>query len=166
MAAVIPLHAPEEGIAELEHAKALGHKVAQIPAYVRRPVPDIAERYPEIASRVTYLDHFGIDSAYDYDPFWAQCVELGFAVAEHSGGMGFDDRRSISNYMYNHMGHFAAAGEVLCKSLLPVYGRARQPAWRWPVSAYTWAKSPSQHTRKMRRGPAWTVATRPFPRRP
>ena len=32
--------------------------------------------------------------------------------------MGLDDRRSISNYMYNHMGHFAAAGEILCKSLL------------------------------------------------
>lgn len=118
VAAVIPLHTPEEGIAELEHAKSLGHKVAQIPAYIRRPVPEIAEKYPEIASRVTYIDPLGIDSDYDYDPFWAKCVELGFAVAEHSAGMGFDDRRSISNYMYNHMGHFAAAGEVLCKALL------------------------------------------------
>ena len=39
-------------------------------------------------------------------------------MAAHSGGMGFDDRKSMSNYMYNHMGHFAAAGEVLCKGLL------------------------------------------------
>jgi hypothetical protein len=118
VAAVIPLHTPEEGIAELEHAKSLGHKVAQIPAYIRRPVPEVAEQHPDLAGRVTYIDPLGIDSDYDYDPFWAKCVELGFAVAEHSAGMGFDDRRSISNYMYNHMGHFAAAGEVLCKALL------------------------------------------------
>ena len=118
VAAVIPLHTPEEGIRELEHAKQLGLKVAMIPSFVRRPVPDIAEKYPELARRVTWLDSYGIDSEHDYDPFWAKCVELGFAVATHSGGMGFDDRRSISNYMYNHMGHFAAAGEVLAKSLL------------------------------------------------
>ena len=29
----------------------------------------------------------------------------------------FQERSSISNYMYSHMGHFAAAGEALCKSL-------------------------------------------------
>jgi len=118
VAAVIPLHTPEEGIRELEHARALGLKVAMIPAYVRRPVPALAQQHPELADRVTWLDSYGIDSEYDYDPFWAKCVELGFPVAAHSAGMGFDDRRSISNYMYNHMGHFAAAGEVLCKSLL------------------------------------------------
>ena len=118
VAAAIPLHSPEEGIRELEHAKALGLKVAMIPSYVRRPVEDVADKYPELARRVTWLDSYGIDSTCDYDPFWAKCEELGFAVASHSGGMGFDDRRSISTYMYNHMGHFAAAGEVLCKSLL------------------------------------------------
>ena len=118
VAAVIPLHTPEEGLAELEHAQSLGLKVAQIPAFVRRPVPAIAEQYPELAQRVTWLDSFGIDSDHDYDPFWQRCIDLGFAVASHSAGMGFSDRASISNYMYNHMGHFAAAGEVLCKSLL------------------------------------------------
>ena len=118
VAAVIPLHTPEEGLAELEHAQSLGLKVAQIPAFVRRPVPAIAEQYPELAQRVTWLDSFGIDSDHDYDPFWQRCIDRGFAVASHSAGMGFSDRASISNYMYNHMGHFAAAGEVLCKSLL------------------------------------------------
>lgn len=118
VAATVPLHTPEEGIRELEHAKALGLKVAVIPAYVRRPVPEIAAKYPELANRVTWLDSYGLDSEYDYDPFWAKCEELGFAVAAHSAGMTFDDRRSVSNYMYNHMGHFAAAGEVLAKSLL------------------------------------------------
>ena len=117
-AAVVPLSTPEEGIKELEHAKSLGLKVAMIPSFVRRPVPRIAEENPELAKQITWLDSYAIDSEYDYDPFWAKCVELGFAVAAHSGGMGFDDRRSMSTYMYNHMGHFAAAGEVLAKSLL------------------------------------------------
>jgi len=118
VAAVIPLHTPEEGIAELEYARSLGFKVAQMPAFVRRPVPAVAEKYPELANQVTWLDSFAIDSEYDYDPFWQRCIDLGFAVASHSSGMGFIDRASISNYMYNHIGHFAAAGEVLCKSLL------------------------------------------------
>jgi predicted TIM-barrel fold metal-dependent hydrolase len=117
-AAVVPLSTPEEGIKELEHARSLGLKVAMIPSFVRRPVPRIAEEHPDLAKQITWLDSYAIDSEHDYDPFWAKCVELGFAVAAHSGGMGFDDRRSMSTYMYNHMGHFAAAGEVLAKSLL------------------------------------------------
>lgn len=118
VAAVIPLHTPEEGIRELEHAKQLGLKVAMIPGYIRRPFPDLEEKYPELSNRVTWLDSYGLDSAHDYDPFWAKCIELGFSVAAHSGAQGFDDRRSISNYMYNHMGHFGAAGEMLAKSLV------------------------------------------------
>jgi predicted TIM-barrel fold metal-dependent hydrolase len=117
-AAIIPLTTPEEGIRELEHAHSLGLKVALIPSYIRRTVPKTAQSHPELASKITWLDSFGIDSAYDYDPFWQRCVDLGFAVAAHSGGMGMDDRKSMSNYMYNHMGHFAAAGEVLAKSLV------------------------------------------------
>jgi len=117
-AAIVPLHTPAEGIRELEHAHALGLKVALIPSYIRRPVPQALEQNPESARKITWLDSFGIDSEYDYDPFWKRCEELGMAVAAHSGGMGMDDRKSMSNYMYNHMGHFAAAGEVLAKSLL------------------------------------------------
>ena len=89
VAAVIPLNTPEEGLAELEHAHSLGLKVAQMPAFVRRPVAAVAEKYPELANRVTWIDSFGIDSDYDYDPFWQRCLDLGFAVASHSGGMGF-----------------------------------------------------------------------------
>lgn len=32
-------------------------------------------------------------------------------------GIGWGSRTSISNLMYNHIGHFAAAGEALCKAL-------------------------------------------------
>ena len=116
--AMIPMDTPQVALTELDHAAALGLKVAMISSYVRRPVPSTADGHPAMARKHTWLDSFGIDSAHDYDPVWAKCIELGFPVATHSGGMGFDDRKSISNYMYNHMGHFAAAGEVLAKSLL------------------------------------------------
>ncbi len=116
--AMIPMDTPEAALAELDHAHALGLKVAMISSYVRRPVPRTAEEHPSLSRKDTWLDSFGIDSAYDYDPVWARCIELGFPIATHTGGMGLDDRKSISNYMYNHMGHFAAAGEILAKSLV------------------------------------------------
>ena len=48
---------------------------------------------------------------------WAKAIELRLPLAAHSNGMGFTDRSSVSNFVYNHIGHFAAAGEVLAKSL-------------------------------------------------
>jgi hypothetical protein len=63
------------------------------------------------------IDALGLDSAFDYDPVWARCVELGVAPASHTPGMGWGSRRSISNYMYNHIGSFGASMEALCKSL-------------------------------------------------
>ena len=35
-----------------------------------------------------WLDKFGIDSAYDYDPVWAAAQELGVSIAFHSGFIG------------------------------------------------------------------------------
>ena len=99
VAAAIPLHTPEEGIRELEHAKALGLKVAMIPAYVKRPVPSFAKKHPDAAGRVTWLDSYGLDSEHDYDPFWAKCIELGFAVAAHSAGMGLEESRRMVAFL-------------------------------------------------------------------
>jgi predicted TIM-barrel fold metal-dependent hydrolase len=113
-AAIIPLHSPEEGVAALEHACSLGFKVGMIPSYVRRTLPGWS---PRDRDSPRWLDTFGIDSEHDYDPFWARAVELGMPLACHSIGMGFDDRSSPSNYMYNHIGNFAAAGEGVAKSL-------------------------------------------------
>jgi hypothetical protein len=103
------------------HAKELGAKVAVIPSFVRRPLPG----QPTVgAPRGTlgtgvggWIDTYGLDSAYDYDPVWAKAIELGFPLSAHSAAMGFTDRASISNFMYNHAGHFAAAAEALAKSL-------------------------------------------------
>src|SRR5205085_7317711 len=55
---------------------------------------------------------------YDYDPVWAKCTELKVAPTFHSAGLAWGSRTSISNYMYNHLGHFAAAGEAVCKALI------------------------------------------------
>jgi len=116
--ALIPMHTPEEAIAELEHAVLeLGLRAVLIASYVSRPIGFVAERAPELAPHAQWLDFYGLDSAHDYDPFWRRAEELGVSLATHGSGMGWGSRRSPSNYMYNHIGHFAAAGEALCKSL-------------------------------------------------
>ncbi len=113
-AAVIPMHTPDEAIEELEHAVSqLGLKVVTIAGFVERRV-----KSPPPGSREPYwYDSFGLDSEYDYDPVWAKCVELGVAPTVHSNFLGRGTRRSISNYMFNHLGMFTSAHEHLAKSL-------------------------------------------------
>lgn len=121
--AAIPLHTPEEGIEELEYAvNTLGLRVGLIPGYVNRPIKALNDKLkPEdqalFRRHATWIDTYGIDSEYDYDPFWAKAVELGISLTTHSAGMGWTARSSISNYMYNHIGHFADASHALAKSL-------------------------------------------------
>jgi hypothetical protein len=62
-------------------------------------------------------DTLGLDSEHDYDPVWAKCLELGIPPTFHSASSGIGLRTSISNFVYNHIGHFAAAGEAVCKAL-------------------------------------------------
>lgn len=117
-AAVIPMHTPGEAIEALDHAVGdLGMKATLFASHVRRPIPAAARISDEVGRYGTWLDFFGLDSAYDYDPVWARCLELGVSPAFHSTGMGWDARHSTSNYMFNHIGHFAAAGDAICKSL-------------------------------------------------
>jgi len=116
--AVVPMHTPAEAIAGLEHAVLeLGMKAILIGSYARRPVPAAIDRDPSVARWAYRLDTFGLDSDYDYDPFWARCLELGVSVASHSSTQGLGMRQSISSYVYNHIGNFAASSEALCKSL-------------------------------------------------
>src|SRR5262245_12009733 len=123
--ALIPMHTPEEAVAALEHAKSLGSKVAIIASHVHRPLPGTPMpaddgwadvRVPEWETR-GWVDTFGIDSAYDYDPVWAKAVELQLPLSAHTAGIGASDRASISNFVFNQIGHFAAAGGALAKSL-------------------------------------------------
>jgi predicted TIM-barrel fold metal-dependent hydrolase len=109
--AAIPMHHPDHAVEDLDHAVTdLGFKAIVIPSYVVRH-----QMGGDGAGR--WLDVFGLDSAYDYDPFWARCIELGVSPAAHSPFMGIGARCSPSNFMYNRIGHFAASGEALAKAL-------------------------------------------------
>jgi predicted TIM-barrel fold metal-dependent hydrolase len=116
-AACIPMYTPEEALAELEVVvKQLGLKALMFSSLVRRPIAvalknGITNRY------ATWLDTLGLDSQYDYDPVWAKCVELKVSPTFHTASQGVGTRASVSNFVYNHIGHFAAAGEAVCKSL-------------------------------------------------
>ena len=123
-AADVPMTTPGEAIAELEYVTGeLDLKAISIMA-VPRPIPEIERDHPALFERMGFLgtvgyalDTFGIDSPYDYDPFWKRCIELRVPIFLHGPGMGWTTRSSPSNYMYNHIGHFADAGEAVCKSL-------------------------------------------------
>jgi predicted TIM-barrel fold metal-dependent hydrolase len=111
-AAIIPMHTPEEAIAELEFAvKQLGAKVGMFGSGMARKVaaPDGGES--------VWYDVLAIDSLYDYDPVWAKCAELKIAPTFHSSASGQGLRNSPGNFVYNHIGHFAAAGHAVAKAI-------------------------------------------------
>jgi predicted TIM-barrel fold metal-dependent hydrolase len=116
--AVVPMQTPEEAIAALDHALLeLGYKSVLIASYAKRPIEAAVQRDSTVGQWAYWLDTFGLDSAYDYDPFWARCVELGVTLAAHSPTQGLGTRRSVSNYVHNHIGNFASSAEALCRSL-------------------------------------------------
>jgi predicted TIM-barrel fold metal-dependent hydrolase len=118
-AAVVPVHTPQEAIEEAEYAvKDLGMKVIMIANHVRRPIPARARDLADPSQAPIYIDPLALDSAYDYDPFWARCMALKVAVTAHSGSMGWGSRVSVNNFTYNHIGHFANASHAFAKALV------------------------------------------------
>ncbi len=117
-AAVIPMHHPDEAIAELEHAVGeLGLKAVMLNSMIDRPVAQVAEERPDAADLAFWYDNIGLDSAYDYDPVWRKCEQLKVSPTFHRGSRGRAFRMSPSNFCYNHIGHFAAASEAVCKAI-------------------------------------------------
>ena len=122
--AVIPMHTPEEAIAELEHCvQELGFKAIKIPAMVPRPIKALVDKYPGIENErpdAVWGDTYGLDSEYDYDPFWQRCTDLGVAVTCHgAAAYGFPWKsRSISSWTFNHIGNQPWMQDMLCKSLV------------------------------------------------
>jgi len=116
--AVIPMHTPDEAVAELDYAvTTLGFKAVLCAGYVQRPFAALAGRDAEVSRYAFWLDQFGIDSAYDYDPVWARAGDLGVSVAFHSGFIGMTPYRSISSYVFNHLSMLAEGQQSLAKSL-------------------------------------------------
>jgi len=112
------MYTPEEAIAELEFCtRELGAKVGMFGGGIPRRIPmarDLDLPFGRFA--VTY-ENLGIDSEHDYDQVWQKCRELGIAPTFHAGGRGFGLRNSPSNFTFNHIGHFAAAGHSIAKGL-------------------------------------------------
>jgi predicted TIM-barrel fold metal-dependent hydrolase len=114
----IPTHTPDEAIAELEFVvRELGAKVCMLASGIPRPLAATAGTDPELARFAVRYDQLGLDSDHDYDPVWEKCRELGVAPTFHTGGRGFGLRASPSNYTFNHIGHFAEAGQAVAKAL-------------------------------------------------
>ncbi|MCH2171333.1 amidohydrolase [Myxococcota bacterium] len=146
MAGLIPMHTPEEAIAELEHCSALGLKVVTFPEGVLRPIekPEANAGNPLVwPGQRHWFDHFGFESAYDYDPVWRRTAELGFAVTFH-GQMANRPGMytSANNYSFNHLGLFAAMMLPLCKSLFMggVSRKFPQQAFAFLECGVSWAR--------------------------
>lgn len=130
-AAAIPMHTPEEAIDELEFAvRELGAKAIMIAGVVRRPVPIIAREAPQLARYTHWIDNLALGSMYDYDPFWAKCVELKVSPMSHTSGI-WGSRADTKNFVHNHLGHFAASGEASCRGLFLGGVTRRFPALRF-----------------------------------
>ena len=113
--AMVPMNDPAEAIAELEYSVGeLGLKAVLLSGLVYRPLTDD----PDAPRGARWVDTFGPESPHDYDPVWAKCVELGVAPTFHSSAMGWGSRISQTNYVYNHIGNFAQAGEATCRSMV------------------------------------------------
>jgi predicted TIM-barrel fold metal-dependent hydrolase len=121
-AGIIPMHTPEEAVAELHHCHDLGLRVVCFPEGVLRPLEEPAGPGCSpwlLPGQTHWFDSFGLDSIHDYDPVWRACLDLGFAAAFHGGlnvrpGIYW----SISSYVANHVGQFALSMYQLCKALL------------------------------------------------
>jgi len=119
---IVPMSNPTVAIAELEYAiKELGMKTVVVTGYARRA----------LAGEQFRLDTFGVDSDHDYDPFWAKCIQLGVAPLSHSSHLHTRVARSVSNYIYNHIGALSASHESLAKSLFMGGVTRRFPSLRF-----------------------------------
>jgi predicted TIM-barrel fold metal-dependent hydrolase len=117
-AAIIPMHTPDEAIAELEFVTGqLGSKVGMFGSALPRQVPSVPGADADTLRLAVWYEVFGIDSIYDYDPVWAKCREVGIAPTFHSAGSNQALRNSPTNFTYNHIGHFADAGHAAAKGI-------------------------------------------------
>jgi predicted TIM-barrel fold metal-dependent hydrolase len=115
-AACIPMHTPAEAIEELDFATGLGLRAMMMTSLMRRSIRP-AQSDGDGGRYANWPDALGLESEYDNDPVWAKCLALRVVPTFHSASQGLGTRVSYSNFVYNHIGHFAAAGEAVCKSL-------------------------------------------------
>jgi predicted TIM-barrel fold metal-dependent hydrolase len=125
--AVIPTAHPDEALEEIRFAVGeLGLKTLMFSAAVARPYPGQPDDSP-----ARWIDTLAHDSPYDFAPVWALCDELGLSATFHSGGQGWGSRASTRNYLYNHIGSFAAGAEAAARSLFFGGVPMRHPSLRF-----------------------------------
>ncbi len=117
--AMIPMETPQQALDELDHAvNVLGYKAVLLQQFSNRLIPSISREIPDAAALVQRPDYWGLDSAYDYDPVWRRCTELGVAATFHALGRGpLRPRGSVSNQVYNRVGSFGYQHHRLASAL-------------------------------------------------
>ena len=117
--ALIPMHKPEEAIAELDYAIGeLGLKSIVMNTMIRRPAPEVVKEAPHLAKYCMDVLSPAIDMGDAYDPVWAKCVELGVAPSCHNSFRGRGSTHgSPSNYVFNSLGSFGQGSEYFCRAL-------------------------------------------------
>ena len=116
--AIVPTCTPDEALDELDYAvEQRGFKAIMLRGNQERAVPSAAEETKDRQKAAWYCDTIALDSPYDYEPLWRRCVELGVAVTQHSGSGRWQDRASITNFTYNHVGHFAESNHAFARGV-------------------------------------------------
>ena len=115
--AIIASHTPEEALEELDYAVGeRGFRAIMLRGNQERAIPSAAEGIDQ-QKAAWYVDTIALDSPYDYEPVWKRCAELGVAVTQHSGSGRWHDRASITNFTYNHVGHFAESNHAFARGV-------------------------------------------------
>jgi len=117
--ALIPMHTPEEAVAELDFAIGeLGLKAIVMNTMVYRPAPQVMEQAPQLAPYSMVPTSPAIDMGEAYDPVWAKCVELGVAPSCHNSFRGRGSTHgSPTNYVFNSLGSFGQGSDYFCRAL-------------------------------------------------
>ena len=116
--AIIPTCTPEEALEELEYAVVRrNYRAIMVRGNQERLIQSAAGEVKDRQKAAWYVDTIALDSPYDYEPLWKRCVELGVAVTQHSGSGRWQDRASISNFTYNHVGHFAESNHAFARGV-------------------------------------------------
>ena len=117
--ALIPMHTPEEAVAELDFAIGeLGMKAIVMNTMIYRPAPEVMKEAPHLAEYSMAPLSPAIDQGDAYDPVWAKCVELGVAPSCHNSFRGRGSTHgSPTNYVFNSLGSFGQGSEYFCRAL-------------------------------------------------
>src|SRR6266542_891517 len=126
--AILPAYTPDEALEELEYAVGQrGFKAIMLRGNQERAIPAAAEGIDDPRKAAWFCDNIALDSEYDYEPLWKRCVELRVAVTQHAGSPRWMDRASISNFTYNHVGHFAESNHAFARGVFLGGVPRRQP---------------------------------------